>query len=97
MGKVIDIDEELRKLYIHLGSTLQDEELRNCFRALPSIKLAFIQGMKVAAQDSEDCLRDYATALAGTKYSLDYDDAADSLRGYWQELVFHEQGEILSD
>ena len=54
------------------------------------LKAAYMQGAKIAAQDSVDTLRDYSTAMYGVKYAvpadLAFDDSANNLQVYWNNI-----------
>ena len=56
------------------------------------LKAAYLHGIKTAARDSVDTLRDYSTSLEGCvdyEYypSQAYDAAAESLDVYWQDVL----------
>lgn len=54
------------------------------------LKAAYLHGIKTAAQDSVDTLRDYSTAMYGVKYAvpadLAFDDSANNLQVYWNNI-----------
>lgn len=62
------------------------------------LKAAYLHGVRTAAQDSCDTLRQYATDVAGLQAQLctpqkKYDDAADGLMVYWTKALDRKENE----
>lgn len=98
MGSVTDFDEEFEKYFYALeGFALRAERFyEDCDQADSKtlrkwLHAAFLAGARVAADDSVDALRDYATAVAGltSKISREegYDNAASGLNVYFAKVL----------
>lgn len=101
--QVIDKDQEFNKWFHENEVTgLRSDRLMDGLEVSDSkvalysnvellLKCAFEAGMRTAAQDSCDTLRDYATFLAGIDTPLrtlteSYDNSAQSLMLYWTSV-----------
>ena len=55
------------------------------------LKAAYMQGIKTAAQDSIDTLRNYSKAMYDAKHAvpadLAFDDSANNLQSYWDSVL----------
>jgi hydroxypyruvate isomerase len=85
-------NETLRceKLYHDLSLYRTNEQ--QAAKVVQWLKAAYDQGVRDAAQDSVDTLRQYATALAGIRveesdFSEIYDHCAVNLASYWHETL----------
>ena len=98
MSKIINLEDEFNswfneiELYC-LRSERFYEELPSMtsHQILQWLKEAYLHGIKTAAQDSVDTLRDYSTAMYGVKYAvpadLAFDDSANNLHVYWDNVL----------
>lgn len=78
MPKIINLEDEF-------NSWFNESEVL-------SLKAAYLHGIKTAARDSVDTLRDYSVSLEGcTDYEYypyqAYDSAAESLDVYWTDVL----------
>ena len=98
MPEIINLEDEFNSWFNEIETyCLRSERF---YEELPSmtshqmldwLKAAYMQGAKIAAQDSVDTLRDYSTSLVGIggfTYNPDeaYSACAVSLDCYWQDV-----------
>ena len=97
MPEIINLEDEFNSWFNEIETyCLRSERL---YEELPSmtshqmlqwLKAAYLHGIKTAAQDSVDTLRDYSTAMYGVKYAvpadLAFDDSANNLQVYWNNI-----------
>lgn len=103
MSEVINLEDEFNSWFNEIESFgLRSEKFYqelNCYCTrenqvelmLSWLKAAYLHGIKTAAKDSVDTLRDYSTSLAGIggfTYNPDeaYSACAVSLDCYWQDV-----------
>lgn len=97
MPEIINLEDEFNSWFNEIETyCLRSERF---YEELPSmtshemlgwLKAAYLHGIKTAAQDSVDTLRDYSTAMYGVKYvvpaDLAFDDSANNLQVYWNNI-----------
>lgn len=102
MSEIINLEDEFNSWFNEIESFgLRSERFYHelncyCTREIKSdlmldwLKAAYMHGIKTAAQDSVDTLRDYSTAMYGVKYAvpadLAFDDSANNLQVYWNNI-----------
>lgn len=98
MPEVINLEEEFNSWFNEIEVySLRSERL---FDVVPDslhdqmfawIKTAYMHGVKTAAQDSVNTLRDYGTALQGCRGAIPidaiFDHCASNLDCYWQDIL----------
>ena len=103
MSEIINLEDEFNSWFNEIESFgLRSERFYqelNCYCTrenqaelmLSWLKAAYLHGIKTAAQDSIDTLRDYSTAMYGVKYAvpadLAFDDSANNLQVYWDNVL----------
>lgn len=99
MGKIIDLNSKFNEWYntpigYSLLAELAYEDAANPVKLMEWLKLAYMQGAKDMATEDVDALYDFGTAIAGTneiiKLEDGFDQAADNLKSYHQQLFKNE-------
>lgn len=98
MPEVINLEEEFNSWFNEIEVySLRSERF---YEELPSmtshqilewLKAAYMHGVKTAAHDSVNTLRDYGTALQGCRGAIPidmiFDHCASNLDFYWQDIL----------
>ena len=99
MSKIINLEDEFNswfneiEMYCLRGERFYEElPSMTSHQMLQWLKEAYLHGIKTAAQDSVDTLRDYSASLSGIDaYTYNPDEAyaacAVSLDVYWQDVL----------